>query len=41
MDFKGPIPLSKFGNTNILVVMDHYSKWVEAFPTKDQTAETV
>ena len=26
---------------HILVVMDHFTKWCEAFPTKDQKAQTV
>ena len=28
-------------NRHILVVMDHFTKWCEAFPTKDQKASTV
>ena len=29
------------GNRHISVAMDHFSKWCEAFPTKDQKATTV
>ena len=29
------------GNKHILVVMDHFTKWCEAFLTKDQKASTV
>jgi hypothetical protein len=42
MDFVGPIsPASRSGNRYILVVVDHFSKWVEAFPTPDKSAATV
>jgi len=37
MDYMGPLPLSASGNRYILVIMDHFSKWVEAIavPTAD------
>ena len=31
----------RFGLLTILVVTDHFTKWCEAFPTKDQKASTV
>ena len=37
----GPIPETVHGNRYILVLMDHFSKRCEAFPTKDQKASTV
>ena len=37
----GPISETSRGNRHILVVMDHFTKWCEAFPTKDQKASTV
>jgi len=38
MDFMGPLPTTKNGNTQLLVVVDHYSKWVECFPLRDGRA---
>ena len=39
-DILGPFPTTERGNTYILVVSDHFSKWVEIFPVADQTATT-
>ena len=41
MDYMGPIKETDRGNKHILVLMDHFTKWYEAFPTKDQKASTV
>ena len=41
MDFVGPLPETSRRNRHILVMMDHFTKWCEAFPTKDQKAATV
>ena len=41
MDYMGPLPETSRGNKHLLVVMDHFSKWSEVFPTKDQKARTV
>ena len=41
MDYMGPLPETSRGNKHLLVVMDHFTKWCEAFPTKDQKASTV
>eukprot|EP00794_Sanderia_malayensis_P015652 gene15652-biopygen13346 len=41
MDYMGPISETSRGNRHILVLMDHFTKWCEAFPTKDQKAATV
>ena len=41
MDYIGPIKETDRGNKHILVLMDHFTKWCEAFPTKDQKASTV
>ncbi|GFU16583.1 retrovirus-related Pol polyprotein from transposon 412 [Trichonephila clavipes] len=40
-DILGPIPRSSDGNNNILVVMDYFNKWPEAYPISDQEASTV
>lgn len=37
----GPIKETAHGNKDILVFIDHFSRWCEAFPTKDQKALTV
>ena len=41
LDYMGPLPESGHGNKHILVLMDHFRKWCEAFPTPDQKALTV
>ena len=41
MYYMGPLPEIARGNKHLLVVMDHFRKWCEAFPTKDQKAHTV
>ncbi|GFU08511.1 retrovirus-related Pol polyprotein from transposon 412 [Trichonephila clavipes] len=40
-DILGPIPRSLDGNNNILVVMNYFTKWPEAYPIPDQEASTV
>ena len=37
----GPLPETSQGNKHILVVVDHFTKWCEAFATPDQKASTV
>ncbi|UYV63838.1 K02A2.6-like [Cordylochernes scorpioides] len=41
IDIIGPLPRSDKGNRYILVAMDYFTKWPEAFPLADQEAETV
>jgi len=39
-DVLGPLPVSKSNNRYILVVSDHFTKWVEVFAIPDYTAST-
>ena len=36
LDYMGPMPETAQGNGHILVMMDHFTQWYEAFPTRDQ-----
>ncbi|GFY03056.1 retrovirus-related Pol polyprotein from transposon 412 [Trichonephila clavipes] len=40
-DILGPLPRSSDGNNNIMVVMDYFTKWPEAYHIPDQEASTV
>lgn len=40
IDILGPFPESEKGNRYILVVTDHFSKWVELFAVPNQSAST-
>ena len=41
IDIVGPLPETEAGNRYIMVVGDYFSKWMEAYPIPNQTAETV
>ena len=41
LDYMAPMPETAQSNRHILVMMDHFTKWCEAFPTQDQKASTV
>jgi len=41
IDITGPHPTSSKGNVYILTVIDHFSKWVEMIPMRNQEATTV
>jgi len=39
VDYRINLPADVYGNTNILVVIDNFSKYVELFPVKEMNAE--
>ena len=41
IDFLGPLTETTDGNRHLLVITDYATRWIEAFPTKDQKAATV
>ena len=41
IDFVGPLQPSSKGNTHILKVKDTFSRWLEAYPTKDTTSKNI
>ena len=41
MDILGPLPTTSDGNRYLLVIIDCFTKWVEAFPLKNFKAKTI
>ncbi|XP_035282834.1 uncharacterized protein LOC118232196 isoform X2 [Anguilla anguilla] len=41
VDLKGPLPETQNGYKFMLILMDYYSKWVEAYPMKSESAGEV
>lgn len=41
IDLCGPLPTTALGNTQILVVADHFTRWYDALPVPDGTAATI
>ncbi len=41
VDILGPFPQSRTGNLYLLVMVDFFTKWVEAAPLHNQEARTV
>lgn len=40
-DIMGPLPLIKKRNSYLLVVGDYFTKWIDAFPIRNQKAQTI
>lgn len=41
IDLMGPLPETSEGNRYLLVLVDYFTRWAEAYPLPDQQAETV
>ena len=41
IDITGPHPTSSLGYKYMLTIVDHFSKWADAFPIRNQEAQTV
>lgn len=41
LDILGPLPKTRQGNRYILVIGDHFTRWMEAYPIGDQTSNTI
>ena len=41
IDIMGPLPISRSGNRYIMVIVDYFTKWVEAYAIPNQEAFTV
>ena len=41
IDILGPLPVTEEGNKYVLAAVDHFTRWVEAFPIRNQEATTV
>ena len=41
IDFAGPFPVTDDGNRYIMVVVDYFTKWVEAYTIPNQEVTTV
>ncbi|XP_041929087.1 uncharacterized protein LOC121693610 [Alosa sapidissima] len=40
VDVMGPLPVTEWGNRYVLVAMDYFTKWPEAYAVPDQSAHT-
>ena len=41
IDLCGPLPITECGNTQILVIADHFTRWYDALPLPNGSAEVV
>ncbi len=41
LDFAGPLPLTVWHNRYVLVMVEHFSKWIELVPSLDKSSKGV
>jgi hypothetical protein len=41
LDFVGPLPLTVWKNRYVLVMVEHFSKWIELVPSLDKSSKGV
>jgi len=41
LDFAGPLPLTVRHNKYVLIIVEHFSKWIELVPSPDKSSEGV
>jgi len=41
LDFVGPLPLTVRHNKYVLVMVEHFSNWIELVPSPDKSSEEV
>jgi hypothetical protein len=41
LDFAGPLPLTVWHNRYVLVMVEHFSKWIELVPFPDKSSKEV
>jgi hypothetical protein len=41
LDFAGPLPLTIWHNIYVLVMVEHFSKWIELVPSFDKFSEGI
>jgi transposase InsO family protein len=41
LDFAGPLPLTVWHNRYVLVMVEHFSKWIELVPSPDKSSEGI
>lgn len=41
LDFVGPLPLTVRHNRYVLVMVEHFSKWIELVPSPDKSSEGI
>ncbi len=41
LDFAGPLPLTVWHNRYVLVMVEHFSKWIELVPSPNKSSEGI